>query len=100
MQQDDSDESCLVGDLFKDTGKSRNLEETVDSFTASQRRAYDIITNDFKDHKQSLYVICGEAGTGKSYLLQGLVQSAVEVSQISILAVFIKYHLKDTLTGK
>ena len=48
----------------------------VETFTESQLRAYRWVEGQLNQNKQVLAAIVGPAGTGKSYLLKGLIQLA------------------------
>ncbi len=70
----------LLSDLQSDMGSlvpnrpSFCLEEYVLSFTGSQRRAYDWLSDALDGSQQVQAAIIGPAGTGKSYLLNRLIQ--------------------------
>ena len=63
-----------MGDLLP-AGSSVDLSTFVDTFTESQLRAYRWIEGEF-NNKQVRAAIVGPAGTGKSYLLKGLIELA------------------------
>ena len=65
-----------TGDLLP-TGSSVDLSTFVDTFTESQLRAYRWIEGEFNNNnRQVRAAIVGPAGTGKSYLLKGLIELA------------------------
>ena len=53
-----------------------NLNSMVETFTQSQLRAYRWIKDNFNTNRQIFAAIVGPAGTGKSYLLTGLIELA------------------------
>ena len=64
-----------LGNLFHFT-TNPDLDSMVSTFTESQLRAYRWIENEFSDNRQVFAAIVGPAGTGKSYLLTGLIELA------------------------
>ena len=60
-----------------------DLGQYVSTFSESQRKAFDYITQSLSTGKQVLTAIIGEAGTGKSYLLKGIVEHATRVLHMS-----------------
>ena len=52
------------------------LEDLVGTFTESQLRAYRWIESQLNGGKQVNAAVVGPAGTGKSYLLKGLIELA------------------------
>ena len=51
-----------------------DLNSIVETFTESELRAYKWIENEFNENRQVFAAIVGPAGTGKSYLLTGLIE--------------------------
>ena len=70
----------LLGDPDSDMGNllpsrpSFDLSQYLKTFTASQYRAFNWITSKIDEGRQVQAAIIGPAGTGKSYLLQALIQ--------------------------
>ena len=64
-----------TGDL-RPTSSSVDLSTFVDTFTKSQLKAYRWIEGQFNNNKQVCAAIVGPAGTGKSYLVKGLIELA------------------------
>ena len=64
-----------TGDLLP-TSSSVDLSTLVNTFTESQLRAYQWVEGQFNQNKQVRAAIVGPAGTGKSYLLKGLIELA------------------------
>ena len=64
-----------VGDLFP-VNSTVELNTFVETFSESQLRAYRWIESQFNNNKQVRAAIVGPAGTGKSYLLKGLIEMA------------------------
>ena len=62
-----------MGDLLP-SRPSFDLSEYEKSFTDSQCRAFKWINSQIDEHRQVQAAIIGPAGTGKSYLLQALIQ--------------------------
>ena len=60
-----------------------DLEEFQSTLTPSQQQAYQYITQTLSTGKQVLTALIGEAGTGKSYLLKGIVEHAVSVLHLT-----------------
>ena len=60
-----------------------NLEDFQATLTPSQLQAYDYITQALSTGKQLLTAIIGEAGTGKSYLLKGLIEHAQTILHLT-----------------
>ena len=66
-----------VGDLVPSTSESTvDLNDFVQTFTESQLRVYRWVEGQFDQNKQIRAAIVGPAGTGKSYLLKGLIELA------------------------
>ena len=55
-----------------------DLAEFEQTLSPSQKRAYDYITQYLSTGKQLLTSIVGEAGTGKSYLLKGIIEQPTQ----------------------
>ena len=76
----------LLGDPDSDMGEllpnrqSFNLSNYQKTFTESQYRAFNWISSKIDEGKQLQVAIIGPAGTGKSYLLQALIQHEVTMS--------------------
>ena len=72
----------MLNDPLSDTGDllpttlSVDLSTFVNTFTESQLRAYRWIEGQFNSNKLVRAAIVGPAGTGKSYLLKGLIELA------------------------
>ena len=64
-----------MGDLLPTTC-GIDLNTFISTFTESQLRAYRWIEDQFNNNKQVRAAIVGPAGTGKSYLLKGLIELA------------------------
>ena len=64
-----------MGDLLP-TSSGVDLSTFVSTFTESQLRAYRWVEGQFNQNKQVRAAIVGPAGTGKSYLLNGLIELA------------------------
>ena len=64
-----------TGDLLP-TSCDIDLSTLINTFTESQLRAYRWVEGQFNNNKQVLAAIVGPAGTGKSYLLKGLIKLA------------------------
>ena len=64
-----------AGDLLP-SSSSVDLNTFVETFTESQLRAYRWIEGQFNSNKHVHAAIVGPAGTGKSYLLKGLIELA------------------------
>lgn len=81
----DDDEDNDNADLANLAMKSNrfDLDEFQATLSHSQLKAYEYITNSLSSGKQVLTAIIGEAGTGKSYLLKGIVEHAVTVLHLS-----------------
>ena len=60
-----------------------DLEEFQSTLTPSQQQAYQYITQSLSTGKQVLTALIGEAGTGKIYLLKGIVEHAVSVLHLT-----------------
>ena len=60
-----------------------DLDEYKSTLTKSQRRAYTEISDTLTSGKQLLAAVIGEAGTGKSYLLKGIVENAQNMIHLS-----------------
>ncbi|XP_065054148.1 uncharacterized protein LOC135682959 isoform X4 [Rhopilema esculentum] len=60
-----------------------DLAEFEQTLSPSQRLAYDYITQFLSTGKQLLTTIVGEAGTGKSYLLKGIMEHATSVLHLN-----------------
>ena len=60
-----------------------DLDQYVSTFSESQRQAFNYITQSLSSGKQVLTAIIGEAGTGKSYLLKGIVEHATQILHMS-----------------
>ncbi|XP_065058005.1 uncharacterized protein LOC135685854 isoform X1 [Rhopilema esculentum] len=60
-----------------------DLPEFEQTLSPSQRLAYDYITQFLSTGKQLLTAIVGEAGTGKSYLLKGIMEHATSVLHLN-----------------
>ena len=61
-----------------------NIQEIVDTFTTDQRNIFDLILNRLERKQQFLMSIIGQTGTGKSYLLNSIIQLATNRSIPSI----------------
>ena len=70
-----NDPQSDVGDLIP-SSSGVDLTTFVDTFTESQLRAYRWIEGQFNNNRQVRTAIVGPAGTGKSYLLKGLIELA------------------------
>ena len=72
----DADEGVDDADLANLAMRSNrfDLDEFYSTLSPSQQKAYDYITQSLSTGKQGLTAIIGEAGTGKSYLLKGVVE--------------------------
>ena len=70
-----SDPASDTGDLLK-YESADSLPSLVDSFTESQLRAFRWIEANFENHRQVCAAVVGPAGTGKSYLLKGIIELA------------------------
>ena len=57
-----------------------DLAKFEDTLSPSQKQAYDFITQSHTSGNQLLTAIIGEAGTGKSYLLKGIMEHATTSS--------------------
>lgn len=74
----------MLNDPHSDLGKlvhfitNPDLNSMIQTFTESQLRAYRWIENEFNENNQVFAAIVhvGPAGTGKSYLLNGLIELA------------------------
>ena len=60
-----------------------NLEDFQVTLTPSQLQAYDYITQALSTGKQLLTALIGAAGTGKSYLLKGLIEHAQTILHLT-----------------
>ena len=60
-----------------------NLDQYVSTFSETQRQAFNYITQSLSSGQQVLTAIIGEAGTGKSYLLKGIVEHATQILHMS-----------------
>ena len=70
------DPQSEMGNLIHFT-TNLDLNNMVETFThAVSTRAYKWIENEFNENKQVFAAIIGPAGTGKSYLLTGLIELA------------------------
>ena len=78
---------CTVSDQMLDTDSSDpgdlvprpshiTLDDLVQTFTESQLRAFHWVKNKLGSNEQLMTAIIGPAGTGKSYLLKGLIELA------------------------
>ena len=53
-----------------------SLDDLVQTFTESQLRAFQWVKDKFESNEQLMAAVVGLAGTGKSYLLKGLIELA------------------------
>ena len=60
-----------------------DLAKFEEILSPSQKQAYDFITQSLTSGNQLLTAIIGEAGTGKSYLLKGIMEHATTVLHLS-----------------
>ena len=60
-----------------------DLAKFEDTVSPSQKQAYDFITQSHTSGNQLLTAVIGEAGTGKSYLLKGIMEHATTVLHLS-----------------
>ena len=70
-----ADPQSDLGNLAHFTTKP-DLNSMIQTFTESQLRAYRWVEKEFNDNRQVFAAIVGPAGTGKSYLLNGLIELA------------------------
>ena len=83
-ERDDEPQGEVTDHLFTDPDSdlgtlvpnrpSFSIDEYVQSFTDSQRRAFDWVSTALQNDQQIFAAIVGAAGTGKSYLLNGLIE--------------------------
>ena len=78
---DRTDESDLANLAVHST--NINLEDFQSTLSPSKLQAYEYITQSLSTGKQVLTAIIGEAGTGKSYLLKGLIEHAQSVLHLT-----------------
>ena len=64
---------CDMGNLVT-TPISESLDNMISTFTPSQKRAFEWVQCQLNMGKPLQVAIVGPAGTGKSYLLKGLIQ--------------------------
>lgn len=69
LHEDSADYGNLVPKATQDS-----LESLVESFTESQQRAFNWLQCQLEGGQQVCAAIVGPAGTGKSYLLRGLIE--------------------------
>ena len=68
-----ADTDCDMGNLVT-TPVNESLDNLISTFTPSQKRAFEWVQGQLELGKQLQVAIVGPAGTGKSYLLRGLIQ--------------------------
>ena len=68
-------ESSDLGDLVP-RASHESLDDLIQSFTESQLRAFQWVKGKFESNQQISAAVIGPAGTGKSYLLKGLIELA------------------------
>ena len=86
LGEHDEPESTVTDQMLNDplsdaddllpSSSSVDLNTFIETFTESQLRAYRWIESQFNDNKHVRAAIVGPAGTGKSYLLKGLIELA------------------------
>ena len=68
-----ADTDCNMGNLVT-TPVNELLDNLVSTFTPSQKRAFEWVEGQLDLHKPLQVAIVGPAGTGRLYLLRGLIQ--------------------------
>ena len=68
-----ADPDCDMGNLVT-TPVNESLDNLISTFTPSQKRAFEWVQGQLELGKPLQVAIVGPAGTGKSYLLRGLIQ--------------------------
>ena len=68
-----ADPDCDMGNLVT-TPINESLDNLISTFTPSQKRAFEWVQCQLDLGKPLQVAIVGPAGTGKSYLLKGLIQ--------------------------
>ena len=68
-----ADPDCGMGNLVT-TPVIESLDNLISTFTPSQKRAFEWFQGQLELGKPLQVAIVGPAGTGKSYLLRGLIQ--------------------------
>jgi len=83
-ERDDEPQGEITDHLFTDPDSDLgtlvpnrpafSIDDYVQSFTDSQRRAYEWVSTALQNENQIFAAVVGPAGTGKSYLLNGLIE--------------------------
>ena len=68
-----ADPDCDMGNLVT-TPINESLDYMISTFTPSQKRAFEWVQCQLDLNKSLQVAVVGPAGTGKSYLLKGLIQ--------------------------